>query len=668
MKKLLVLSHGRITGKNLCSELNKILGQWVDIIAFSSEDKLPDDFHKHLILVTTDAVLSGPLNRYLKNNSNWIMAQRVINYTYLEPVIELDEGLDVLLVNDHERTTEVAIEQLKGLGLNHINYTPYYPGCRLSKKYAVAVTPGEPHLVPASVEHVIDIATRQIDITTIIEIAQRLDILKHIRRTLSSQYVSDFVNVLRRLNTKAKEAESIKKSFERLADHSGDGIVYTNYLGDIQIMNRSAKKYFKKESIHGLNIKTLIPKLKGLEITIEGREVIKILGKDVFVACSVVDESEFSELIYVFEDVSELRQLEHEIRRRSRKREHIAQYTFDAIKHQSKVIEDLIKLGNQLALSESTVLIEGESGTGKELFAQGMHMASNRNSGPFVPVNFAALPYTLLESELFGYEEGAFTGAQKGGKVGLLEAAHGGTLFLDEIGDAPLEFQVRLLRVLQEKQIRRVGGRKIIPIDVRVIVATNRDLHTEVKQGRFREDLFYRLSVLPVKIPSLRHRKEDISYLLHYFMLEYGQKDVKKLDELFEPETINYLTNYNWPGNVRQLMNVMEYVCHIYKMDKPTKVDQLPSYMQYAKKEKSNEMIRDLMGTELIWILEQLDTYGDMGRRQIAEKASQQDVQLTEGKIRKWMLLAEEKGLIETHQGRRGSTLTPKGMDLLKII
>ncbi len=256
------------------------------------------------------------------------MAQRVINYTYLEPVIELDEGLDVLLVNDHERTTDVAIEQLKGLGLNHINYIPYYPGCRLSKKYEFAVTPGEPHLVPASVEHVIDIATRQIDITTIIEIAERLDILKHIRRTLSSQYVSDFVNVLRRLNTKAKEAESIRKSFERLADHSSDGIVYTNHLGEIQIMNRSARKYIKKESILGQNIKTLIPKLKDIDKTKEGREVIKIHGKDVFVACSAVDESEFSELIYVFEDVSELRQLEHEIRRRSRKREHIAQYTF----------------------------------------------------------------------------------------------------------------------------------------------------------------------------------------------------------------------------------------------------------------------------------------------------------------------------------------------------
>ncbi len=222
--------------------------------------------------------------------------------------------------------------------------------------------------------------------------------------------------------------------------------------------------------------------------------------------------------------------------------------------------------------------------------------------------------------------------------------------------------------MLQEKQIRRVGGRKIIPIDVRVVVATNRNLFNEVEHGRFREDLFYRVSVLPVKIPSLRHRKEDISYLLQYFMLAYGQKNIKQLNELFEPETIDYLSNYDWPGNVRQLMNVVEYVCHIYQMGKPVKVNQLPNYMQYSRKEKSNEMIREIMGTDLIWILEQLDYYGDMGRRQIAEKALQQDIQLTEGKIRKWMLIAEAKGLIETHQGRRGSTLTPKGVDLLKII
>ena len=170
-----------------------------------------------------------------------------------------------------------------------------------------------------------------------------------------------------------------------------------------------------------------------------------------------------------------------------------------------------------MAKSDSTVFIQGESGTGKELLAQSIHNDSNRSSGPFVAINFAALSETLLESELFGYVEGSFTGAKKGGSSGLFEAAHKGTLFLDEIGDAPLPFQVKLLRVLQERQIRRVGSIKVIPIDVRVIVATNHNLKEHIKAGLMREDLYYRLNVLPIKMPALRERKEDILPLAYSF-------------------------------------------------------------------------------------------------------------------------------------------------------
>ena len=208
--------------------------------------------------------------------------------------------------------------------------------------------------------------------------------------------------------------------------------------------------------------------------------------------------------------------------------------------------------------SSSTVLIEGESGTGKELFARAIHNHSNRTDYPFVTVNCAAIPDNLLESELFGYEEGAFTGARKGGKLGKFEIAHKGTIFLDEIGDMSLHLQGKLLRVLQERELDKIGGKSNISIDVRVIAATNRNLERMVQEGHFREDLYYRLNVIPITLPSLRDRKEDIPFLIDYMIKEYSQKldkDVVGIDE----DVKSALVDYSWPGNVRELQNIIEY-------------------------------------------------------------------------------------------------------------
>lgn len=209
------------------------------------------------------------------------------------------------------------------------------------------------------------------------------------------------------------------------------------------------------------------------------------------------------------------------------------------------------------AHSMSTVLLQGESGTGKEVFAQAIHNRSARRKGPFVAVNCGAIPRELIASELFGYSEGAFTGAKRGGRPGKFELASGGTLFLDEIGDMPLEQQVALLRVLQEKKITRIGGDKMIPVDIRVICATNRDLKQEVEQGRFRKDLYYRINVITINLPPLRKRREDIPLLVEHFLKKISRDWGMQVDRV-EPEVMTYLTRYNWPGNVRELQNVLE--------------------------------------------------------------------------------------------------------------
>ncbi|MGO0063006.1 sigma 54-interacting transcriptional regulator [Brevibacillus fluminis] len=238
-------------------------------------------------------------------------------------------------------------------------------------------------------------------------------------------------------------------------------------------------------------------------------------------------------------------------------------FSFDEIVQQSDNMRKCIETAKRVAKSEATVFLQGESGTGKELFARAIHFESNRAAGPFVPINCAAIPDALLESELFGYEPGAFTGALKGGKSGLFEVAQGGTLFLDEIGDIPLHLQAKLLRVLEERKVRRVGGSKALPIDVRIIAATNRNLADMTSKGLFREDLYYRLHVIPIVIPPLRERKSDIPMLAQFFIQKVCRATNQPMLSLAH-SAIRALQAHHWPGNVRELQNVMErtvYLC-----------------------------------------------------------------------------------------------------------
>jgi transcriptional regulator of acetoin/glycerol metabolism len=238
-------------------------------------------------------------------------------------------------------------------------------------------------------------------------------------------------------------------------------------------------------------------------------------------------------------------------------RSNSARYSFPSILGKSEIFLKSIEMAKRAALNEVTVLVQGESGTGKELVAQAIHLAGKRSTGPFIAINCGALPKELVGSELFGYAEGAFTGANRGGNPGKFELAKGGTIFFDEIGEMPLDQQVNLLRVLQEKEVVRIGGRKTIPTDVRIIAASNKSLSEEVKKGNFREDLFYRLNVININLPPLRKRREDIGLLVHNF-LDRARKELGRPRLRISNEALKILEAYDWPGNVRELRNVIE--------------------------------------------------------------------------------------------------------------
>ncbi len=271
----------------------------------------------------------------------------------------------------------------------------------------------------------------------------------------------------------------------------------------------------------------------------------------------IIVDDEILGVVATFQEIEKIQKMENQIRKKLLAKGHVAKSTFDDIKGKSKEIIKTKEKARLYAEVDSTVLIMGETGTGKELFAQSIHNASLRSDKPFVAVNCAALPENLLESELFGYVEGAFTGARKGGKIGLFEFSHGGTIFLDEISEMSPNLQARFLRVLQEKEVVRIGDDRIIPIDVRVIAATNRDLYKEVEKGNFREDLYYRLCVLRLDLPPLRVRKDDLYELVSFFLYEKN-KQLNRRVKGISNESIAKIVLYDWPGNVRQLENFIE--------------------------------------------------------------------------------------------------------------
>lgn len=265
--------------------------------------------------------------------------------------------------------------------------------------------------------------------------------------------------------------------------------------------------------------------------------------------------------------------------------------SFHQIIGTSRIARQLREQGERVAGSQSTVLITGESGTGKGLLARAIHSSSPLKNGPYITVNCGAIPDMLLESELFGYEEGAFTGARKSGKVGRFEMANGGTIFLDEIGDLPLHLQVKILHVLQQKEIQRVGGTEYIPVNVRVIAATNRDLEQMIRDRQFRDDLYFRLNVIPIHVPALRERPEDIEQLLEHALAKYNRLTGKHIGG-FEPDVRALLLRYRWPGNIRELENVVEY--GVTMENGPLiRPDNLPPHMRGVREEERHLSLRE---------------------------------------------------------------------------
>lgn len=410
------------------------------------------------------------------------------------------------------------------------------------------------------------------------------------------QDVTELENVIKELSTE----KNLTHILRTILENAYDGIVVVDEKGKITMMNNSYAKFLNinVKDVIGKHVTEVIENTR-LHIILKTGEAeigdIQKIGPHKIVAMRIPIK-ENGRVVgaigkIMFRDVQEVKSLakrlsvmqkELDYYKDELKRVRQARYSFKNITDKSYKMKEIKKIAILAAKSNSTILITGESGTGKELFAHSIHNESPRHLGPFIKMNCAAIPSELLESELFGYTDGAFTGAKKGGKIGKFQLAHQGTIFLDEIGDMPLEMQAKILRVLQDKEIEPIGSNMPVKVDVRIIAATNKDLETLVKEGRFREDLYYRLNVIRVDVPPLRARKEDFDDLVDILIRKHS-KDLGKYIPGISREALEILKKYNWPGNVRELENVIERAINIAVSGELIKPMHLPVYLLSQK-------------------------------------------------------------------------------------
>lgn len=411
-----------------------------------------------------------------------------------------------------------------------------------------------------------------------------------------------------------------------ILNYAYSGIMATDEKNVVQVYNPMAEKILKipKDKVIGKKVDEVIENTRLHYVLASKKEEIDQLqivnGTTILTSrVPIIVDGEVKGVVATFQDVKSIQSAEYKIRRELYSKGFVPKYSFENIKGTSKAIKDCIETARKYAQSDFPVLIVGESGTGKELFAHSIHNESSRKNQPFVAVNCAALPENLLESELFGYEEGAFTGAKKGGKMGLFELAHSGTIFLDEISEMPLNLQARLLRVIQEKEVMRLGSDKIIPVDVRIISATNKDLWKEVLEGRFREDLYYRLSVLILSIPPLRDRREDIPEISREFILENFPNLYLAYKEKWE-KLFKLLMKYEFPGNVRELQNILKRISVLLTGQVGTELNEKELLRKaYIERGKINNFHNNEKAAEAELILKTLNQF-NWNREKTAKK------------------------------------------------
>lgn len=678
MKNLAIIAYSRKAVNEYRNLFEKILENRVLISTYCMEDgSIYQPIQADLAVISSDDML--PLaKKQLASGITLVTATLTISRKGFEAIQALPPRTRALMVNVNRNLSLQCVEQIYHLGATHLELIPYTPYTELHQRVDVAISPGEAWAVPASVSQIVEIGRRCIDISTIVFVLITLGFPELFLTPAVQEYCATIMPANYGTSFPYAKDRDFRGEYGIGAEEKSGVIAFAND-GIIKTYNELAVKLVglsgeRMEGRHMLDIFDSAAVRESIQNMKPGQKrKITVRKKDLYVRLNMEHEASDGVLNYItLEPVPELPSRG----KRTLGRGYTAKYYFSSIVTRSQNMKQLLALAEKNAASESSILICGESGTGKELLAQAIHNASARKNGPFVGLNCASLPESLLESELFGYEEGAFTGASRGGKKGLFEQAEGGTLFLDEIGEMPIHLQTRLLRVLQEKEVMRLGGDSIIDVDVRILAATNRKLREQIREGTFRADLYYRLDVVPLRLPPLRERPEDIPALIHTFQKQLG------VDYEFTEAAMRKLKSMYWEGNIRELRNCVEYFANwgkaqIGEEDLDVRYTGLEQALTDST-EKTAPAIPDAflqflletrqegrLAAEVLKDLRLREERGEhsAGRRSLAQTERLRACGCTESVLRGLLVEMEDFGLIRQGRGRSGTSLTPAGRE-----
>ena len=567
-KRLAILTWDSDSVALYARQVREFLGEEIDIETYSvqggnARQVAPADVY----LVSTCAFADRDLAQLLPGGGKVVISEVRITREGLRRLMEVSRNTKALLVNINQPMATETIAMLNQLGVTNIQFVPYWPGAPEPPALPLAITTGESRYVPDGVETIIDLGPRLLSGNTLTELAFYLKREHVIGQPHFQAYLANLAersHSIERMLQRSTQMESLFDLFQQALDAGllgvdADGTIFACNPKAEEILDVSAHQLLDsraQESLSALPFEECFADRKAVQA-----RLVEIGGSPVNVSIQpMFRNGRLMGAYCILQRFRDEENRQQKMRRQILGKGHVTKYTFDSIVGQSAPMLNAKALARKMAAGNAAILISGESGTGKELFAQAIHAASPRAAEPFVAINCAAIPDSLLEGQLFGYEEGSFTGARKGGHIGFFEAARRGTLFLDEIEAMSPMLQVKLLRVLQEKEIIRLGGVDVIHVDVRVIAATNEGLPAIVRRGAFRKDLFYRLSVLPLQLPPLRNRGQDVRLLLDEMKEGLGAKFA------LSPAALQLLIAHSWDGNVRELRNCVEYLAYL---DKP---------------------------------------------------------------------------------------------------
>ncbi|SCZ76042.1 sigma-54 interaction domain-containing protein [Acidaminobacter hydrogenoformans] len=690
MKEIAVIAYGKNYAEFIKGCLEVYLGHQAELHAYSADDVDQMAFIQEKFIAISGFTVFKRVYEKIRETSTLQVMRFTLSREQTDMLKALPEGEKILLVNIDYRKCMEVITQIYEAGYRNLDLIPYFGDeDTRDKRIKTAITPNEMQLMPPGMETIINFGERVLDVESVVELAEKMGIegvfnSDDARRARNNVMVTSG-GIAKLLGENEKLLDQIKALVEMMED----GIILTDLTSQVYLANEKAKAMLRNRSqvIEGFGIPDILPELKlGSDAMSknqkETEKIVAIEGVNLVIKVSPLYSDQVKRgNIITLRSFDELEERQHSIRSKLSGGRHEAKYVFKDIKGESAIIKEAVSSAVRIAKTDASVLITGESGTGKEVFAQSIHNDSRRNKYSFVALNCSAIPENLLESEMFGYEEGAFTGAKKGGKAGLFEIAHKGTIFLDEIGEMPIALQSKLLRVLEEKKVSRIGSLKLIDVDTRVIAATNRDLKEMIQEKKMREDLFYRLNVLPLEIPSLKKRKEDIPLLLRHFM------GIMSSEWQYSPKALEKLCGYSWPGNVRELRNTAEFLSSLGKAFIEEK--DLPSYIVYNKETSE---IQDLIqlpnrerGSNLAFLMREGRRFEMLeailvvlssekgsgqrwGRNKLEDALNQHSFDFTETEIRNGLRLLSEMGYIKSAKGRGGSRITAAGQGLLTDI